>query len=247
MSKITIEIVNNLLRESNWKCLSSEYKNLDTTMTFQCNEGHKIHSTWGKLRKKQVCPVCENNRGIQIRETSAKNKKSGVRRIIAFDQSSKVCGYAVMDDLELVGYGVYETTKRNSLDRIVDICDWMLSMIRSWKPDSVGFEETQYNPQSGMGHDVFKLLSQVMGAAMLSAAREKVQVETVLIPTWRSHCGVKGNKRADQKRSAQLLIKKWYDVTVTDDEADAICQAKYFSETFKKRNEAIIGEWIDGS
>lgn len=39
------------------------------------------------------------------------------------------------------------------------------------------------------------------------------------------------NTRSDKKRSMQLLAKQWYDVTLVDDEADAIGIGKYMSET----------------
>ena len=49
--------------------------------------------------------------------------------------------------------------------------------------------------------------------------------------TWRSHCGVKGRSRVDKKRSMKELVKKWFDVQITDDEADAIGIGKYLSDT----------------
>ena len=243
MAKITLKEIEDALPQG-WKCLSTEYKNLDTEMIFQCPESHKVFNTWKKIRQHAECPVCDNNENKQMKDTAATPKRKGNYRVMAFDQSSRANGWSVFDDDILRGYGVYVSTKNTPLERIVDVCDWMLNMIRTWKPDQVGFEETQYNPQDGMGHDVFKLLSQVMGAAMLNAAREHVKVETVLIPTWRHHCGVKGNKRPDQKRSAQLLVKKWYDISVTDDESDAICMGKYYSDKYREKDQVIIGEWV---
>lgn len=45
--------------------------------------------------------------------------------------------------------------------------------------------------------------------------------------TWRNACGVRGSTRAEKKKSMQQLAKKWYDVDITDDEADAIGIGKY--------------------
>ena len=50
-------------------------------------------------------------------------------------------------------------------------------------------------------------------------------------PTWRAHCGVKGQSRIEKKRSMKGLVKKWFDVQITDDEADAIGIGKYLSDT----------------
>ena len=57
-------------------------------------------------------------------------------------------------------------------------------------------------------------------------------VPYTICPTnsWRKFCGVKGKYRTDKKRSMQLLIKNWYDVSVTEDEADAIGIGKYTAD-----------------
>lgn len=238
MAKITITSIDEELSKYGWLCTSTKYVNLDTPLSFRCNEGHEVVTTWGKLRNKIVCPVCKNNVKKNIVNIQSKPKTSNYR-ILALDQSSHKTGYSIYDGNELISYGVYESTKSEELDRIKDVCDWLDSMIVNWKPDEVGLEETQYNPNSGMGHDVFKLLSQVMGAIMITAARAKCKVSKVLIPTWRHYAGVKGNTRPDQKRSAQMLVKKWHDVNVTDDEADAICIGKYFADQATQRNNAI--------
>lgn len=239
MARITIQFINEELSKDNWKCISEKYKNLDSELTFKCNEGHEVVSTWKKIRKNRLCPVCSTNVVARSANIAALPKGKGVYRTLALDQSSRATGWSVYDDKELVGYGVFNAKKGTPLGRIVDLCDWLVSMINNWKPDLLGIEETQYNGNFVGGHNVFKLLSQVMGAIMITSVREKVRIETVLIPTWRSHCGVKGNKRPEQKRSAQLLVKRWHDISVTDDESDAICIGKYFSDTFSG---PVIGE-----
>ncbi len=244
--RYNVEYIQNEANQLHWKLLSTEYKNLQTDLIFECPEGHKVFISYGDWRKKQICPICEKNIYKQMEETApAPKKNKDVYRIIAFDQSSRISGYSVFDDKELITYGTYVCTKNTHLERMVDISDWITSMIRKFKPDQVGFEEVQYNPNVGMGHDVFKLLAQVLGASMLTAARENVKVCTVLIPSWRKHCGVKGRERAQQKRNAQNLIKQWYDISVNDDIADAICQGKYYSDKHWDEERVLIGDWIE--
>jgi hypothetical protein len=59
--------------------------------------------------------------------------------------------------------------------------------------------------------------------------------------TWRAHCGVKGVQRIDKKRSMQLLVKQWFDISVSDDESDAIGIGKYAAEVLGKKTE--IESW----
>lgn len=247
MAKITLEQIKKECHEHGWECSDTSYINLKTLMTFRCDEGHLVETTWAKLRDKFKCPVCEKNLKKKIININAKPKTDKFR-ILALDQSSKKTGFAIYDDNELINYGVYESTRSNPIDRIVDICDWLESMIAMWKPDEVGLEETLFNQNfaennGGVNHDVFRLLSQVMGAIMLTVARSKCLIGIVKIATWRHHCGVKGRTRVDQKRSAQMLVKQWYDISVTDDESDAICIGKYLADSHVKTTKTIIGDF----
>jgi hypothetical protein len=45
--------------------------------------------------------------------------------------------------------------------------------------------------------------------------------------TWRAHVEIKGKTRQDKKKSAQLKVKRFYDISVTQDEADAILLGRY--------------------
>lgn len=246
MPKITLEQIKNECQKHNWECFDTSYINLKTIMNFRCEEGHLVNCTWAQLRDKFKCPVCNNNLKKKIVNISSKPKTEKYR-ILALDQSSRKTGFAIYDDLELINYGVYETTKENSIDRIADICDWLDSMIMMWKPDKICLEETLFNQNfaqnnGGVNHDIFRLLSQVMGAIMITAIRAKCKIGIVKIATWRHHCGVKGRARIDQKRSAQLLVKQWHDITVTDDESDAICIGKYFADMHNEKK-VIIGNF----
>ena len=230
MAKITLEQISTECARRKWKCNSTAYVNLQTPMEFRCPEGHLIQLPWSRVRDKFHCPTCASNAKKKISHISSKRKENEAYRILALDQSSHKTGFAIYDNQNLISYGVFETNSSDPYERILNLADWLESMIVAWKPDEIGIEETQYQPGSGDGHNVFKLLSEVMGACILVTLRNKIKINTVLIATWRHHCGVRGNKRPDQKRSAQLLVKKWHDVTVTDDESDAICIGKYFAD-----------------
>jgi hypothetical protein len=69
----------------------------------------------------------------------------------------------------------------------------------------------------------------------------KIQYIVCHTAVWRQHCGVKGKSRVDKKRSMQNLVKKWYDVTVTDDESDAVGIGKFVAET--ALNGQIVENW----
>lgn len=232
MSKITIDTIKKEVEEHNWELLSTSYTNLKTELNFKCDEGHSIFLTWEKVRKSFICPICKNNRYKNI-ETKVIEKKKGSYRVLALDQSTKITGYSIFDDNKLIKYGTFETNLDDEIARDSSVKTWLLSTIETWKPDFVGIEGIQL--QESFGVTTFETLARLQGVLLETLYWEKIPYCICPTNTWRAHCKVKGKSRADKKRSMQSIIKKEYDVTVTDDEADAIGIGKYIVEVQVKK------------
>ena len=54
MARITLEAINEELAPNGWKCLSTEYKNLESELHFECDEGHDVYASWKKVRAKSL-------------------------------------------------------------------------------------------------------------------------------------------------------------------------------------------------
>lgn len=243
MSKIKLEEIQILLKEKNWKLISTEYKNLDTEMIFECPEGHRVYAPWKKMRGALICPVCEAN-DFKVKDQKIIPKKKNQKRFLALDQATKVTGWAIFDGQQLIKYGKFETNYEDEIARDHDIKNWFISMINTWQPDCIGIEGIQLQEKSEerrMGVTVFETLARLQGILMETAYSLGIKYKICPTNTWRAHCGVKGQKRTDKKKSMQLLAKKWYDVTLVDDEADAIGIGKYISDTSGK--EIKIENW----
>lgn len=80
-----------------------------------------------------------------------------------------------------------------------------------------------------MGVTVFQTLAHLQGILMETAFEMGIPFKLCSTNTWRHTCGVKGKTRTDRKRSMQLLVKQWFDISVSEDEADAIGIGKYMS------------------
>lgn len=228
MAKITIEEIKKEVESNNWELLSTSYTNLKTEMNFKCAEGHNIFLTWEKTRGKFICPVCKNNRYKNI-ENEIAPKKKNTQRVLALDQATKITGFSIFDDKKLIQYGVFETNLEDEIARDSAIKTWLLSMLDNWKPDFVGIEGIQYEERFGV--TTFETLARLQGILMETLFWEKIPYKVCPTNTWRSHCGVKGKTRVDKKRSMQSIVKKEFDVSVSDDEADAIGIGKYVAET----------------
>jgi len=239
MARITIEEIAQVLAEENWKVVSTDYQNLDTEMEFMCAEGHTVFAPWKKLRTKRECPVCKQN---ILKENKPiileKNKKE--YRVLALDQATHLSGWSIFDGDKLVKYGVFEASGQEDVERFHQIKEWLISMVENWKPDIIAIEGIQY--QQNFGVTTFQTLARLQGVLMELCYELDIPCQVCHTNTWRAHCGVKGRSRSDKKSSMQRLIKEWFDISITDDAADAIGIGKYVADTHKKKNEIISWE-----
>lgn len=234
MNKIKVEDIQNELKQYGWKLISEEYKNLDSELVFECEEGHKVYSTWKKIRNRRECLICNQN-NYKEQDTKVIPKEKGIRRTLALDQSTRINGWSIYDNNKLIKYGIFTSNYNNEIERDTEIKNWLINIVNTWKPDCIGLEGIQY--QQNMGVTTFETLARLQGILMNTCY--ELNIPYIICPTntWRHYCGVKGKSRIDKKRSMQMLVKQWFDITISDDEADAIGIGKYVSEKLNKQVE----------
>ena len=239
MARIKIETIAEELAADGLQVLSTDYQNLETEMEFLCAEGHKVYAPWKKIRTKRECPVCKQNQYKQVTNI-IKPKTKGENRVLALDQASHITGYSIFDGPNLITYGTFEAKETDEVKRFHEIKLWLISMIENWQCDIIGIEGIQF--QQNMGVTTFQTLARLQGILMDLCV--ELNIPYVICPTntWRAHCEVKGKTRTDKKRSMQLLVKKWYDVTVSDDIADAVGIGKYVTDTNQQKTKIINWE-----
>lgn len=230
---IKIENIRGILEPLGWELLSDSYTNLTTLMKFKCPEGHEIDTTWKKLRDKISCPICNQNplkkaglvQNIPI-------KKHGAVRTLGLDQATYTSGYSIYDDGELVAYGTFEAnSKFKEAERIHEIKNWLIALIATAQPNVVGIEGIQY--QQKIGVTTFQTLARLQGVLIEVCVDLGVNFIVVPTNTWRHHCSVKGSVRYDKKMFIKQIVKEKYDITVSEDAADAIGIGKYTADNFK--------------
>ena len=242
MAKITLDLIKQELKEKGWEVISLEYKNLETEMEFRCPEGHYVTKPWGKLRGKYECPICTSN----TLKTKKENKisKKGKNVTLALDQATYITGYSVYYDQDLVKYGTFETHADSDVERYKIIKEWLVSMIEEYSPSLVALEGIQLqDPDSDkkIGVTTFQTLAELLGVLKETCCELGIRFEVCHTGTWRQYCKVKGRARADKKRSMQILVKEWYDMSVSEDEADAVGIGRYASHMLNKK--VVITNW----
>lgn len=244
--KFKIEDIRKEMEDRGWKLISEQYHNLDTELEMICPENHKVYLNYRKWRVYHECPICSKN-PLKFSEMKVIPKKNGTTRILALDQASNISGWAIFDNKELVQCGIFKTNQATLVEKIEAVRQWVASMIEMWQPDRTAIEDIQLqqfgskNENNIEGVTTYKALAQLQGVLINFFYINNIKYDIIHVATWRSYCGIMGRSRTDKKRSAQLLIKKWYDATVSQDEADAICIGKYEAEQ-NYHNNAMI-EW----
>lgn len=243
MSKIKYIDIKKEANQYGWEVLSENYQNLDTEMKWKCSEGHNVYLPYKKVRNKYICPICMKNQYTFFDETIIPKKKNK-QRSIGLDQATHITGYSIFDDGELIHAGTFEATAEGEIERDVQIQNWLVQLIANWKPDIIGIEGIQLQQlnNKNVGVTTYQTLARLQG--ILMATCYDLKVDYVICPpaTWRSHCGVKGRTRADRKRSMQMKVKEWFDVSVSDDVADAIGIGRYINDKHKKKVEVFSWE-----
>jgi len=135
-------------------------------------------------------------------------------------------GYAVIDNEELVRYGVFKTpSSKNVMKRISYIIEFLDDLLHEYNSNIVvGLEDTQ---ESGMNTNTFQLLTKVLGAIEFWLYTENISYMVCHISSWRKHSGIKGKRRKEKKANAIKAVKEKFGINAEEDAAEAILIAYY--------------------
>lgn len=242
MSKFQIADLKKEASMLGWTLLSDTYTNLDTELLYKCPNNHEVTLSYRFWREHHECPLCT---ATTYKPTENKiAPKNGVKdRIITLDAATHNTGWAIFDDNNLIKYGVFSINRSTEVERIEALKQWLINMVAIWRPDHVIIEDIQLQREKGNEYETpdnvntYKVLAHLQGVLQNTLFELQIPFETVYVTVWRKACEIKGRFRADQKRNAQLQVKKWYNIDVNNDEADAICIGRYY---FKKVTPKII-------
>ena len=230
MARLKYEDIKLEVESAGWRLISTSYTNLKTQMQFQCPNKHDNYLTMEYWRRHKECPICKANKYYQMNDTAPKKDRKA-HRILAFDQAANTSGWSVFDDLTLVKFGKWTSSGSHSTEKIAQTKHWVANMIQTWKPDLVVFEDIQLQKFDG-GEAVvtYKKLAQLQGVLKNYCYENGIIYKIVSPSTWRAFNNIRGKERNDKKKNAQILVKTLYDISVTQDEADAILIGRWAAD-----------------
>lgn len=147
--------------------------------------------------------------------------------LLALDQSSRVSGWAVFDDNNLVVSGTFTCAQEDFGERLVKIVKNVKILIDTYNITEVAIEDIQLQGSVGNNVVTYKKLAEVYGVLEEQLTEWGIPYQTVFSSTWKSSLGIKGRARAEQKKAAQAYVETIYGKKVSQDESDAICIGSY--------------------
>ncbi len=145
-------------------------------------------------------------------------------RILTLDLSTKSSGVCVGQDGTMEFHTCITAASRNVVKRIIKMRNEISEIIKTNKIDKIIMQEVrpEYNSRTN------KVLMWLQAAIVIAAFQidQKIQCEFIGASSWRAALNIKqgrGIKRDQVKSSDVEYVKNKYNISVNDDEADAIC------------------------
>lgn len=150
-------------------------------------------------------------------------------KILGLDASTKCTGYAVVNyNGKLLSHGVIDFKSESDIDERIDgMIEKLISIFDDACPD-ICYIEDSWNGKTVLNVQTTKKLTNIIGAVRCLSIQNGCLFNSVYPSTWRSAIGIdggKGTKRDEFKRRAIEWVRQKYSLSVSDDEAEAICIA----------------------
>jgi len=145
-----------------------------------------------------------------------------MRHILALDQSTAVTGFAIFSNNNLKKSGYYKPSG-DLFTRINQTKNYIKELIEDNDINFVFIEDIQYQKNQ----KTYKILANLQGVIINLLVELNISFEIISPSRWKSWNGIKGRKRAEQKKNTQEKCKEMLGREAIEDEADAICIGLY--------------------
>ena len=145
-------------------------------------------------------------------------------KILSLDLSTKNSGWCIGQDGSLESHGCIAASSKDVVKRIIKMRDQLSKLIKNNKIDKIIMEEVrpEYNSHTN------KVLMWLQAVIVVAAYQINSNIEYDFIGAseWRAALKIKqgrGIKRQTLKTQDIQYVQNKYNISVNDDEADAIC------------------------
>ena len=154
-------------------------------------------------------------------------------KILSLDLSTHSSGWCIGQDGVLKTHGCITASSKDVKNRIIKMRDELITIIKENKIEKIIMEQVRpdYNSHTS------KVLMWLQAVVVIATyeINPKIQCQFIGVSTWRATLKMKqgrGIKRDTLKPQDIQYVKDKYDITVNDDQADAICIFDAYYEKF---------------
>jgi Holliday junction resolvasome RuvABC endonuclease subunit len=144
-------------------------------------------------------------------------------KVLAFDQSTRVSGWAYYENNQYIESGIIDMSKSKlkTDKRSFEMAKALWKVIKKYKPEILFIEDVQQQSSA----KTMIILARLSGMIIGYAEAHNVDVHIITPSQWRSMLDFKlgaGVKRQELKQQSIDYVKETYGIDVPEDEAEAI-------------------------
>jgi Holliday junction resolvasome, endonuclease subunit len=144
-------------------------------------------------------------------------------KLLSIDQSTLKTGIAIFEDNQFQKYDLIDLHKqKDSVQRFKNMCFEICVWIKETQPDIVVFEDVSLQTNVA----TLRLLAQLQGVIIGCCQLYEIPYKIYKPSEWRKLLDFqqgRGVERKFLKQQSKNYVKKYYDLEVNDDIADAVC------------------------
>ena len=154
-------------------------------------------------------------------------------KILSLDLSTKSTGWCIGQDQSIISHGCITASSKDVMKRIIKMRDELSKIIKDNKIQKIIMQQVRQQYSSHTS----KVLMWLQGIVVMATyeVNPKIEYDFIGASTWRAALKIKqgpGIKRNNLKPQDIQYVKNKYNITVNDDEADAICIFDAYNEKF---------------
>ena len=147
--------------------------------------------------------------------------------LLALDQSSRITGYSIFKDGELIKYGLIKLTDDDIGLRLNKLRNRLAVLIANYDINEIIFEDIYMAGEKINSIPTFKVLAEVFGICEELCVDLNIKHQAVIAKVWKANINIKGKTRAEQKKNTKDYVLQKYNLKVSEDVSDAICIGIY--------------------
>ena len=164
-------------------------------------------------------------------------------KVLSFDQSTRVSGWAYFENGQYVCSGIVDMSKSEleTSARSFEMAKELWKIIKKYKPDRLVIENVQQ--QSSPGTVI--ILARLAGMIIGYAEAHNVHVHILLPSQWRKALGYSQGakvKRQELKKQSIDYVKKNFQLELSEDECEAICEGVAAHKIYNFVEDDLWGE-----